>query len=91
MDKQCGSCNWDHPKYEYKCEKCVTHSNWEQVSELNLKYTDKDITDFAEWMSLKGWVHSPFKKVWYNRFNEGAKTFAQLLSDFKKWKEANNG
>ena len=51
-------------------------------------YTAEDFEKYGEWMSVKGWCHSPFKKVWYNRFNETVLTFSQLL---KLWEESKNG
>jgi len=92
MDKQCGNCNWNHAKYEYKCERCVTHSNWEQDSEPDLKHTDTDLQEFAEWIGER-YFFEEVTGIWYlynkipTRDPVPMFTTPQLLEEFKVWKE----
>jgi hypothetical protein len=53
------------------------------------KYTDTDLQEFAEWTSKKGWYYNLPAKEWCHEINE-PKTTAQLLQDFKDWKEGKN-
>jgi molybdenum cofactor biosynthesis enzyme MoaA len=61
------------------------------------KYTDTDMKEFAEWTSRFQWVYSIIELIWWNRDDEllpednrRFRTTAQLLQEFKDWKEANN-
>ena len=53
------------------------------------KHTDTDMQEFAEFCSNGGWVYFPQNsKCWDSYFSqEGTKTTAQLLQDWKIWKE----
>jgi predicted O-linked N-acetylglucosamine transferase (SPINDLY family) len=61
--------------------------------EHRLKWTDSDMQEFAEWCAINEWEYLKERKMWYNNFTEyfdGLKTTAQLLQEFKAWKEATN-
>jgi len=60
----------------------------------DLKHTDSDVQEFAEWCSENGWKYYRLSKIWvkYVEVNLTSElTTSQLLEEFKVWKEANNG
>jgi hypothetical protein len=59
----------------------------------NVKWSDTDMHLFAEWCSENGWKYYKLQKIWvkYVEVNFTSElTTAQLLQDFKDWKEGKN-
>ena len=52
-------------------------------------YDALDMQEFAEFCSNGGWVYFPQNSKWWESYfsQEGTKTTAQLLQDWKIWKE----
>ena len=52
------------------------------------KWTDTDMQEFAEWCCERFWIYFSEKKIWENcAMGYERKTTAQLLQEFKEWKE----
>jgi hypothetical protein len=57
--------------------------------EVENKWTDTDMMEFAEWTSENRWIFIKTDNRWIkpNMTLRGFKTTAQLLQKFKDWKE----